>query len=145
MEKLSTAQRESNLSADNLSQRKYAHPKRKRRNDYARAASTQPYSDHSNQDESKVQNNTENNHAGAHLQVPAVTALSSHSAARTWIRSVSYPEQSGNTVVHFDNESEPLIKVEAAVMMCAELLSVWFCTFTLYLKYCCLFLCLLCL
>ena len=133
MEKLSAAQRESNLSADNLSQRKYAHPKRKRRNDYARAASTQPYSDHSNHDESKVQNNTENNHAGAHLQVPAVTALSSHSAARTWIRSVSYPEQSGNTVVHFDNESEPLIKVQAANMMCAEL-SVWFCTFTLYLK-----------
>ena len=83
--------------------------------------------------------------AGAHLQVPAVTALSSHSAARTWIRSVSYPEQSGNTVVHFDNESEPLIKVQAAVMMCAEWLSVWFCTFKFYSKYCCLLRCLLCL
>ena len=53
MERISASQRESNLSSDSLSQRKYAKPKRKRRSDYARASSTQPYSDHNNHDENK--------------------------------------------------------------------------------------------
>ena len=51
MEKLSESQRANNLSPDSISQRKYARPTRKRKNDYARAASTQPYSDQNNQDE----------------------------------------------------------------------------------------------
>ena len=65
---------------------------------------------------SPLNSNRENVHNGTHLQVPAVTALSSHSAARTWIRSVSYPEQSSIPTVHFDNESEPLIKVQSAAV-----------------------------
>ena len=63
--------------------------------------------------------NTENIHSGTHLQVPVVADLSSHSSARTWIRSVSYPAQSGNNVVHFENESEPLIKVQAKFVTCS--------------------------
>ena len=51
MEKLSESQRTNNFSPDSISQRKYARPKRKRKNEYARAASTQPYSDQNNQDE----------------------------------------------------------------------------------------------
>ena len=51
MEKLSESQRANSLSPDNLAQRKYARPRRKRKGDYARAASTQPYSDQNNQDE----------------------------------------------------------------------------------------------
>ena len=51
MEKLSESQRANNLSPDNISQRKYARPRRKRKSDYARATSTQPYSDQNNQDE----------------------------------------------------------------------------------------------
>ena len=64
--------------------------------------------------------NTENIHSGTHLQVPVMADLSSHSSARTWIRSVSYPEQSGNSVVHFENESEPLIKVQAIFVTCVS-------------------------
>ena len=71
---------------------------------------------------SSLHTNTESIHTDTHLQVPTVTALTSHSAARTWIRSVSYPVQSGIPVVHFDNESEPLIKVQAVIKKCAE----WF-------------------
>ena len=72
---------------------------------------------------------TENIHSGTHLQVPVVADLSSHSSARTWIRSVSYPAQSGNNVVHFENESEPLIKVQAKFVTC----SCGFCFFACYL------------
>ena len=53
MERLSASQRESNLSSDSLSQRKYAHPKRKRKSDFNRATSTQPYSGIINHDENK--------------------------------------------------------------------------------------------
>ena len=76
--------------------------------------------------------NTENIHSGTHLQVPVMADLSSHSSARTWIRSVSYPEQSGNSVVHFENESEPLIKVQAIFVTCV----VWFFVSLLVLSYC---------
>ena len=56
-------------------------------------------------------NNSRNaNEAGkVNTHIPPVSALSSTSEARTWIRSVSYPEKNGNSSVHWDNEFEPLI------------------------------------
>ena len=47
---------------------------------------------------------------GVHLQVPAVSTLHSTSAAKSWIRSVSHPEKSLHSGIHWDNEIEPLLK-----------------------------------
>ena len=57
-------------------------------------------------------NNSRNsNETGkVNTHIPPVSVLSSTSEARTWIRSVSYPEKNGNSSVHWDNEFEPLIQ-----------------------------------
>ena len=56
-------------------------------------------------------------HSGAHLHVPAVSNLHSTAAARSWIRSVSHPEKSLNSGVHWNNEIEPLIKEQVVVVL----------------------------
>ena len=54
---------------------------------------------------------------GAHLHVPAVSNLHSTAAARSWIRSVSHPERSLNSGIHWNNEIEPLIKQQVVVVL----------------------------
>ena len=77
-------------------------------------------------------NNSRNtNEAGkVNTHIPPVSALSSTSEARTWIRSVSYPEKNGNSSVHWDNEFEPLITTRQVPLdACVLLLS---CPFLFY-------------